>query len=122
MYPRIAKYLEANLEEALSEGKERVETFVSTKAPKYRPLLGYMPSERLSVDPGVSDKDLDILLHREAFEVEQDILREGHELLSDGVDYQDYADRVANYMDKVTNLRQSDLANYVATDGLSSIC
>ena len=114
VYPRIAKYLEANLEEALSEGKERVETFVSTKAPKYRPLLGYMPSERLSVDPGVSDKDLDILLHREAFEVEQDILREGHELLSDGVDYQDYADRVANYMDKVTNLRQSDLANYVA--------
>ena len=30
------------------------------------------------------------------------------------MDYQDYADRVANYMDKVTNLRQSDLANYVA--------
>ncbi|MDE0032864.1 MAG: ATP-binding protein [Deltaproteobacteria bacterium] len=114
VYPRIAKYLEADLEEVLSDGRERVETFVSTTAPKYRPLLSYMPSERLAVDPSVSDKELDLLLHREVFEVEQDILREGHELLSDVMDYEDYTDRLADYMDKVTDLRQSDLANYVA--------
>ena len=114
VYPRVAKYLEINLEDVLSEGRERVETFVSTKAPRYRPLLGHIPSERLSVDPGVSDKDLDILLHKETFEVEQSILKEGHELLSESVDYDDYANRLANYMDVVTDLRQSDLASYVA--------
>ena len=45
--------------------------------------------------------------------MEQEILREGHELLSDGVGFDDYATRLANYMEKVTDLGQSDLANYV---------
>ena len=113
VFPRVAAYLETSLEELLSEGRERVETFVSTKAPKYRPLLGHMPTERLAVDPSMSDKDLDALLHRETFDVEQDILREGHELLSESVGFEDYSERLANYMEKVTDLRQSDLANYV---------
>ena len=114
VYPCVREYLEASLVEVLTEGRERVEAFVSTKAPKYRPLLGHMPTERLSVDPGMSDKDLDILLHRETFEVEQDILKEGHELLTGSAGFDDYTDRLASYMDKVTDLRQSDLANYVA--------
>ena len=114
VFPRVAKYLENSLEEVLSEGRERVEAFVSTKAPKYRPLLGHIPTERLSVDPNISDKDLETFLHRETFEVEQDILREGHELLSENVGYDEYAERLASYMEKVTDLRQSDLANYVA--------
>ena len=114
VYPRVTEYLEASLVEVLAEGRERVENFVSTKAPKYRPLLGHMPAERLSVDPGMSDKDLDILLHRETFEVEQDILKEGHELLSVSAGFDDYAERLASYMDKVTDLKQSDLASYVA--------
>ncbi len=114
VYPRVAGYLEENLKEVLSEGRERVETFVSNKAPKYRPLLGHMRTERLSVDPNVSDKELDILLHKESFEVEQSILIEGHKLLSESVDYEDYAERLAHYMDMVTDLKQSDLTSYVA--------
>ena len=114
VYPRVREYLADSLLEVLTEGRERVESFVSTTAPKYRPLLGHIPEERLSVDPGMSDKDLDILLHRETFEVEQDILREGHELLSVSSGFDDYEERLTSYMDKVTDLKQSDLANYVA--------
>lgn len=114
VFPCIAGYLEASLEEVLSEGREKVEKFIETKAPKYRPLIGHIPAERISVDPNISDKELDALLHREAFEVEQDILREGHELMSDSIGYEDYADRLTRYMEKVTDLRESDLANYVA--------
>ncbi len=114
VYPRVSKYLEEYLEKVLTEGRERLETFVATKAPKYRPLLEHIPSERLSVDPGVSEKDLDILLHTESFEVEKKILKEGHDLLSESVDYEDYENRLANYMGKLTDLKQSDLASYVA--------
>ncbi|MDE0311677.1 MAG: hypothetical protein OXI52_05380 [Caldilineaceae bacterium] len=114
VYPRVRKFLEASLVEALTEGRERVEAFVSTMAPKYRPLLGHIPEERLSVDPGMSDKDLDIFLHREMCEVEQDILKEGRDLLSASAGFDDYAERLKNYMNKVTDLKQSDLANYVA--------
>jgi hypothetical protein len=45
---------------------------------------------------------LDTLLHREAFEVEQDILEEGHELLSKSDNYEDYAARLKDYVEKVT--------------------
>ena len=114
VFPRVAEYLEESLEEVLAEGREKVEAFVSEKAPKYRPLLSHIPAERLSVDPNVSDKELDTLLHREAFEVEQEILREGHELLTESDGYDDYAIRLAIYMEKATDLRQSDLASYVA--------
>ena len=114
VFPRVSEYLEASLEEVLAEGREKVEAFVSEKAPKYRPLLSHIPAERLSVDPNISDKELDTLLHREAFEVEQEILREGHELLTESDGYDDYAIRLASYMEKATDLRQSDLASYVA--------
>ena len=114
VYPRVREYLEASLVEVLTEGKERVEKFVSTKAPKYRPILGHIPEDRLSVDPGISDRELDILLHKETFEVEQDILKEGHQLLSASAGLDDYAERLTSYMDKVTDLKQSDLASYVA--------
>lgn len=114
VYLRASKYLEAHLEKVLNQGRERVDKFVATKAPKYRPLLKHIPAERLSVDPRVSERELEILLHKETFEVENTILKEGHELLSESVDYEDYADRLANYMNKVTDLGQSDLASYVA--------
>ena len=114
VFPRVSEYLEVSLEEILAEGREKVEAFVSEKAPKYRPLLSHIPAERLSVDPNISDKELDTLLHREAFEIEQEILREGHELLTESDGYDDYAIRLASYMEKATDLRQSDLASYVA--------
>ena len=114
VFPCIAEYLETSLKEVLSEGRQKVDTFIATKAPKYRPLLRHISAERLSVDPDISDKELDTLLHREIFEVEQDILKEGHELLSESVSHEDYAERLAKYMAKVTDLGQSDLANYVA--------
>lgn len=114
VYPRVSKYLETHLEKVLAKGRERVDSFVATKAPKYRPLLKHIPAGRLSVDPRVSEKELEILLHKETFEVEKTILKEGHELLSESADFEDYADRLASYMNKVTDLGQSGLANYVA--------
>ena len=113
VFPRVEKYLEESLKEVLSEGRKKIETFVSEKAPKYRPLLGHIPPERLSVNPNISDKDLGMLLHCETFEVEQDIVREGNKLLLENDGSDDYADRLAKYMEKVTDLKRSDLANYV---------
>ena len=46
--------------------------------------------------------------------MEQDILREGHELLKETVGFDDYDIRLKKYLAKATDLKQSDLANYVA--------
>ena len=114
VFPYITEFLKESLEDVLKKGREKVEAFVSTKAPKYRPLLSHIPPDRLIVDPNISEKELDMLLHRETFEVEQEILNEGYELLNNGNSYEDYAVRLKKYLEKVTDLKQSDLASYVA--------
>lgn len=114
IYPLVKKFLADSLEEVLREGKERVEEFVSNKAPKYRPLLKHIPKERLVVDPGISEKELEMHLHKETFEIEQDILKEGHDLLQEVSSYDEYSAQLKRYLERVTDLKQSDLANYVA--------
>lgn len=114
VFPLVSDYLKTSLDELLTKGRDRVQNYVSTKAPKYRPLLNYISKEKLSVDPNISEKDLDILLHKETYEVEKIILEEGHELLSVDTDYEDYEERMKSYVTKAADLKQADLANYVA--------
>lgn len=59
----LAKYLA----ESQAAGRDRVERFVSQRAPRYRPILSRISEEKLSVDPYISDKELDLLLHKHLF-------------------------------------------------------
>ena len=116
LLPLIGVFLGDCLTAVLELGRRKLNDFVSDRAPKYRPLLSHMSSETLSFDPSISERDLDMLLHRAAFTVEQEILEEGHELLTvpDDADFEEYAERLCAYLDKASDLKQSDLANYVA--------
>ena len=58
---KAAEYLSKSLEENKTKAKDRVDYFVSNKAPRYRPILARIPSDKLMVDPDISDKDLDLL-------------------------------------------------------------
>ena len=115
LFPRISNFLKDSLDKVVQAGQERLEEFLSGKAPKYRPILPHIPTEKLSIDPSISDKDLDMLLHREQFVVEENILKEGHDLLTenDNENQKDYASSLEKYLNKVADLKQSDLANYV---------
>ena len=108
----LADYLDANRRLA----KERVEKFVSETAPRYRPLLARMPTDDLVVDPEISDKDLELSLHRHYADFERDLVREGQEVMAPAEyeDYESYRDRLDDYLSKIEDLRKSDLANYVA--------
>lgn len=113
--PRIRTFLSDNLEENIKAGKARVEAFVEKIAPGYRPILNHIPEEQLVVDPNISDKDLDMLLHRQAFRVEQKMLEEGHEImtLKEGEGEAEYSKRLGEYLQTVSDIKKSDLANYV---------
>jgi hypothetical protein len=109
------KYLESYLQESQKAGRDRVEDFVSQKAPRYRPILARIDQAKLSVDPDISDKDLDILLHKQLSEIEASLLVEGHEVMNFGKDEapDQYRVRLANYLEKADDIKKSDLANYV---------
>jgi hypothetical protein len=57
--------LDTFLEDSRQRGLARVERFVAEEAPRYRPILGRIPNEQLMVDPGISNKDLELVLHKQ---------------------------------------------------------
>lgn len=109
------KHLESYLQESQQAGRERVERFVSQRAPRYRPILGRIDAAKLSVDPDISDKELDLLLHKHLSELEGTMLSEGHEMMNFGKDESpaQYQARLASYLAKADEIKKSDLANYV---------
>ena len=111
-----AKHLSKYLEENKKRGKEHVENFVSNKAPRYRPILSRIPENRLYVDPNISDKELDITLHKYLSEIESKLLANGHEIMNPKKDEDpdDYEKRLQEYLDTAEDIKKSDLANYVS--------
>jgi hypothetical protein len=110
----ISTHLEGYLQESQKAGRERVEDYASHKAPRYRPILARISEDKLSVDPDISDKDLDLLLHKQLSEIEGSLLSEGHEVMNFGKDESpaQYRARLASYLEKVDDIKKSDLANY----------
>lgn len=108
----LGKSLEANQE----AGKARLTSFVADVAPKYRPILGRLTDDELCVDPSLSDKDLDLTLHKKLHELESTLLSEGHDLMTPQASEapQEYSLKVAEYLEKASDLKKSDLAGYVS--------
>lgn len=108
-------YLEKYLEENKKAGRERVEKFVTHRAPRYRPILKRIDESRLTIDPNISDKELDLLLHRQLAEIESSMLAEGHDVMSfdESESPNDYQVRLSSYLEKAEDIKKSDLASYV---------
>lgn len=110
-----SKHLEGYLQESKKAGRERVEKFVCHRAPRYRPILARISDDKLSVDPDITDKELDLILHKQLSEIEGSLLSEGHEVMNFGKDETpaQYHARLTNYLEKAEDIKKSDLANYV---------
>lgn len=113
---RAADHLSDYLQESKRKGRERVESFVSKKAPRYRPILSRIPEEQLIVDPNISDKDLDLTLHKHLAEIESKLLSDGHDIMApmDNEGWTDYQKRLNDYLATAEDIKKSDLANYVS--------
>lgn len=113
-YSKISTYLSEYLNESKELGKKRVNEFVAKKAPRYRSILKYIPEPVFFVNPEISDKELDILLHKQLSEVENNVLAEGHEILNKTIVNKDeYETEITKYMEKIDDIKKSDLAGYV---------
>lgn len=108
---QLADFLASNIEKS----KKRVESFVSQKAPRYRPILSRISDDKLGIDPSISDKELELTLHKQWAEIEGKLLADGQELMSpkQGEDYEDYQKRLEEYLKAAEDIKKSDLANYV---------
>ena len=100
----------------IAAGKKRVDDFIATKAPRYRPIANYIDEAVLIVDPEKSDKDLELHLHSQWYEVERQLLSEGHDIMQPSNDEhaEEYEERLKDYLKKADDIKKSDLANYVS--------
>jgi len=108
----LSKYLEENKTKA----RDRVENFVSRKAPRYRPILARIPEDKLIIDPNISDKELDLTLHKHLAEIEAQLLTAGHDVMNpkENEEFPEYQKRLQEYLRTAEDIKKSDLANYVS--------
>ena len=113
---RAQEYLKDVLTNNILAGKERVDRFISTHAPRYRPIINYVSEDLLIVDPEKSDKELELHLHSQWYEVERQLLCDGHNIMQpqSNEHIEEYKDRLNEYLKKAEDLKKSDLANYVS--------
>lgn len=113
---RASVHLSKYLEENKAKAKDRVESFVSQKAPRYRPILGRIPEDKLIVDPNISDKELELTLHKQLAEIEEQLLAAGHDVMNpkEGEEFYEYQKRLQEYLRTAEDIKKSDLANYVS--------
>ena len=111
----ISDYLEPYLTENKRVGKKKVIDFIAKKAPRYRPIIDRISDDEKIVDPNISDKDLELKLHKLLMVVEQELLTEGHDLMKPTIveNEEDYSKRIEDYLSKASDIKKSDLANYV---------
>lgn len=115
VFERIDAYLLDFLEANKQKGKDRVNKFISN-TPRYRPILSRIPENVLAVDPDISDKNLELILHEQFYALEKEILEEGQKILQPKLkeNAKDYKERLDNYLKKVDDIKRSDLAAYVS--------
>jgi hypothetical protein len=117
---KVVELASAHLAPVLDENKaralERVESFVATRAPRYRPILPRIPEGQLAIDPELPERELELALHRELASMESKLISEGHSLLSPGraESLEDYKSRISEYLQKAEDIKKSDLAGYVS--------
>lgn len=74
VYSKITAHLNEFLIQYKELGRQRVHNYVSTKAPRYKSILKYIPNEVFFVNPEISDKELDLLLHKYLTDIERALL------------------------------------------------
>lgn len=111
-----SQHLDANLADVKRRAVERVTKFVAETAPRYRPIVSRLESSVGTIDPDITDKELELTLHRHFADLERQLMEEGQSILSPRFNetVAAYKQRVSEYLKKVEDVKMSDLAGYVA--------
>lgn len=108
-------FLQNYLDENLQRTEDRIRDFVNTKEPRYRSIVKYLSPIDKAFNPNISDKELDLRLHKRLREVESDLISQGHELLNNtSLSSEEYNDRLNQYLQTSSDAKASDLASYIA--------
>lgn len=110
------KYLAPFTKPVREKKEQRIERFVATEGPMYRPILKYVEADLGMMDADVDDNELDLTLYKAYHDLQVRLRIEGHELIEGNngqADYDAFAAQYDEYFAKVSDVNQADLARYV---------
>jgi hypothetical protein len=117
---KCIEYIERDLSDLidnLNKAKtDRIIAYVRTEAPQYKPMLRYIEGFVGSISPNASKIDIELALHKELHQREVTLKREGSRFLTEAAkqdDYEQYRQRLAEFMERSNELGLSALAQYV---------
>ena len=96
--------------------RERLDRFVATQGPMYRPILKHVEKELALLDPEIEDSELDLKLYKALHSLQERLREEGTKLFDSGdadAEFDAYAQEFSEYFSKIGDVNQSDLARYV---------
>ncbi|MCQ9423354.1 ATP-binding protein [Pseudomonas sp. LJDD11] len=108
-------YLQDYLSASIEAGRARINSFIENQAPRYRFITSHVPADSLIIPPDITDRELELHLHSLWYEVERQLVKDGHQIMAPGKneDLDEYKERLSEYVTKAQDLKKSDLANYV---------
>lgn len=105
------------LEEIRIKKLARIREFAEKEEPEYRVLLKHAHEEICNIPDGLDDHRLDTELHKILHKVEIQIKEEGRQFINGNTksafDDPEYKVKYDSYVDKLLDLRQSELSKYV---------
>ena len=97
--------------------RDRIQTFVQTKAPEYRHILKYEKESLDHIAPDITDDSLEIELHRIHHKLELDVKMQSKEYVntkpSDIRNYPEYRERYNRFFEKLNDVGKANIAKYV---------
>lgn len=95
----------------------RIREFAEKEEPEYRVLLKHAHDEICNIPDGLDDYKLDTELHKILHKVEIQVKEEGRHFINGDMesafDNPEYKEKYDSYVDKLLDLRQSELSKYV---------
>jgi hypothetical protein len=114
---QIKSYLAPFTKPVKEKKSQRLERFVATSGPMYRPILKYVEKDIALLDPDIDDSELDIRLYKAYHDFQIQLRVEGRELIEAGEvrddEFVEYAEKYDSYFLKIGDVNKSDLARYV---------
>lgn len=101
----------------LNQTKEdRIRSYVQSDAPQYKVLMRHRAEFIGKISPSASKTDIEVALHRELYEREVDMKRQGSRIIKEAEkidDYEGYHKRLLAFMETYNELGTAALAQYV---------
>lgn len=113
---RVFKYLEESLVPLREKNHQRIVEYISRQAPKYRALLNHCQNELRQIQPGLTDRELELALHKINRDFEMRIRVDTDALLNADIDIvgkDEYQTKYSALLVKCSDIGKSNLAEYI---------